>query len=244
MQNIKRAYVSAMQGFGAGLYSSGLLSRNPATPGGDFARWLHSLFAIYDIEAMIHLDLPWWTLKASRLIERYLAARPEARVFEYGAGASTVFLARRSRRVISVEHDALWHGLVSRKLQSHPQACLTLVEAPQAVAPTAYRSQHPAWRDRDFHNYVHAIDRHDGLFDLIVIDGRCRTQCLKVAMERVKPDGIILFDNAGRQRYRAALEGCRLGRLRTAGLTACLPYPDPTLLLSPSQRMLDALADG
>ena len=224
MQSIKRAYVSAMHGFGAGLYGSGLLNQDAPVGGGDISRWLHSLFAIYDIEAMVRLDLPWWTLRATRLIDRFLAKRPGARVFEYGAGASTVFLARRAREVISVEHDPLWRDLVARKLQGYPNATLDLVEAPPATTSTGYWSQHPAWSGRDFADYVRAIDRHEGLFDLIVIDGRCRVRCLNAAIGRVKADGIILFDNAGRRRYRAALESCRLARLSTTGLTACLPY--------------------
>lgn len=239
MQSIKRAYVSAVHGCGAGLYGSGLLNRE--TGGGDVARWLHSLFAIYDIEGMIRLDLPWWTFRSTRLIERFLGQRPAARVFEYGAGASTVFLARRAAEVISVEHDPLWYPVVERRVQTLSNVHLHLVGAP-AGPDCGYRSGHRAWHGRDFRDYVHAIDRHEGHFDLIVIDGRCRAHCLNAALRRVKPEGIILFDNAGRKRYRAALECCRLARLRTSGLTACLPYPDVTTLLSPSEGLLKALA--
>lgn len=237
MQTVKKAYVSAMHGFGAGLYGSGLLRREPA-PQGELSRWLHSLFAIYDITAMVRLDLPWWTLRARRLVERHLAARPGARVFEYGAGASTAFLARRAAEVISVEHDPLWHQIVSDRLQGASGVTLRLVEAPAASVDTPFRSAQAAWRDHDFHRYVQAIEDCDGLFDLIVIDGRCRDRCLEAALRRVKADGLILFDNAGRSRYRPALERCPLPRLRTSGLTACLPYPDVTLLLAPSEHVL------
>jgi hypothetical protein len=154
-----------------------------------------------------------------------------------------VFLARRAEQVISVEHDARWHGVVSRKLAAHPNVSLELVEAPAAKANSGYWSHHPAWQGCDFRDYVHAIDRQEGLFDLIVIDGRCRAHCLNAALRRVKADGIILFDNAGRHRYRAALESCRLARLSTAGLTACLPYPDPTVLLSPTAGVLNRLLE-
>ena len=241
MQSIKRAYVSTVHGFGAGLYGSGLLSRKAAATGGDVARWLHSLFAIYDIEAMVRLDLPWWTFRSARLIERFLEQRPAARIFEYGAGASTVFLARRATEVISVEHDPRWYEVVASKVQPFPDVRLHLVEAP-AGPDCGYRSGHRAWYGHDFRDYVHAIDRQQGLFDLIVIDGRCRAHCLNAALRRVKPEGLILFDNAGRKRYQAALECSRLARLRTSGLTACLPYPDVTTLLSPSEGLLKSLA--
>src|SRR3546814_17236414 len=86
--------------------------------------------------------------------------------------------------------------------------------------------------------------RRPGLFDLIVIDGLGRTDCVSAALPHVKPDGLILFDKAGRRRYRATLESCRLPRLLTSGLTACLPYPDPTLLLSPAPGVLSILAEA
>ena len=244
MQSLKRTYVSAMHGFGAGLYGTGLLSQDGPVAGNEFSRWLHSLFAIYDIEAMIRLDLPWWTLQATRMIERHLAMRPGARVFEYGAGASTVFLARRAGEVISVEHDPYWQQVVARKLEGYSGTSIQLVPAPVTSTPGSYWSQHPAWVGHDFTDYVKAIERQEGQFDLIVIDGRCRVQCLTAAISRVKSDGIILFDNAGRRRYRAALENCRLARLPTSGLTACLPYSDPTMLLSPSPHVLTALGDA
>ena len=244
MQILKRAYAHAMHGLGNGLHSSGLLKRPEPTLQGDVVRWLHSLFAIYDIEAMVKLDLPWWTLRATALVDRFLAGRTAPQVFEYGSGASTVFLAKRAEIVVSAEHDPKWHALVTEKVASHANVLATLVEAPPAEPDCVHWSRHPAWSGRDFRDYVHAIDRFAGQFDLIVIDGRCRAHCLKAALRRVKPDGLILFDNAGRRRYRAALETCALTKLKTSGLTACLPYPDATVLLAPDPKVLQNLVEG
>ena len=243
MQTIKQAYVHAMHCLGAGLYSRGMLKSEPVPHYGDLARWLHSLFAIYDIEAMIRLDLPWWTLRATTLVESFLRQRPGATVFEYGAGASTVFLAKRAEIVISAEHDPQWHAIVSQKVAGHPNVLMTMAEAGPAEPLSEFGSAHPTWRDRDFRDYVNAIDRFEGLFDMIVIDGRCRGRCLDAAQRRIKPDGLILFDNAGRRRYRLALEACPLEKLPTKGLTACLPYVDPTLLMSPDPAVLKLLAE-
>lgn len=244
MQTIKHAYASAMQGLGSGLYSSGVLNRETPPLRGDLWRWLHSLFAIYDIDAMVRLDLPWWTLRAAKLVDRFLQQRPGAMVFEYGSGASTVFLAKRAEIVVSAEHDPRWHATVTKKVAGHPNVLLTLAEAEPVDAQSTHWSAHRAWSGYDFNNYVQAIDRFEGLFDLIVIDGRCRAHCLQAAKRRIKPDGLILFDNAGRRRYRAALEGSAMPKLATSGLTACLPYPDSTVLLSPEQAVLQALVDA
>lgn len=243
MQTIKHAYASTMQGLGSGLYSSGVLNRETPPRRGDLTRWLHSLFAISDIEAMIRLDLPSWTLRAAKLVDRFLQHRPGATVFEYGAGASTVFLAKRAEIVISAEHDPQWHAVVTQKVAAHPNVLLTLAEAEAADSQSGHWSADAAWAGYDFQNYVQAIDRFAGLFDLIVVDGRCRAHCLQAAKRRLKPDGLILFGNGGRRRYRAALEGSAMPKLSTSGLTACLPYPNPTVLLSPDAGLLQSLVD-
>lgn len=241
MQSIKHAYAHTMQGLGAKLYASGILCPDSVSAQSDLGRWLHSLFAIYDIDAMIRLDLPWWTLRSVKLVDRFLSSRAQARVFEYGTGASTAFLARRSGRVTSIEHDPRWYSLAASKLSGYRNVDLHLVEAHPPTTSTGCFSGHPAWGGIDFRRYVDAIDDHAGAFDLIIIDGRCRDHCLNTAKHHVKPDGMILFDNATRSRYRGALESCDLARLSTKGLTACLPYSDPTVLLAPKVETLTAL---
>jgi hypothetical protein len=84
----------------------------------------------------------------------------------------------------------------------------------------------------DFADYVAAIDQVDGAFDLVVIDGRAREACLARAVPRIKPDGIILFDNSHRARYRDAIAASGLVERRLRGLTPTLPYPEQTSLLS------------
>lgn len=175
-------------------------------------RWAASLLAIHDIDRMIALDLPWWNVAATREIESWLRARPDARVFEYGAGASTVWLARRAKEIVSVEHHAEWHSHLTRIVGAHPNA--TLLQ-----------------RDLAGDAYIGAIDETNGQFDLIVVDGRRRVECLARALQRLKPDGIILFDDSGRRRYRHAIDTCGLREVRHFGRSYCVPYPDFTSLL-------------
>ena len=65
---------------------------------------LRTLPALWNVRAMVALDVPWWTWDAIVEVEDFLAARPSARAFEWGSGASTCWLARRSASVVSVEH--------------------------------------------------------------------------------------------------------------------------------------------
>jgi predicted O-methyltransferase YrrM len=230
-QALKRGYVAGIRGLRLIAGKSGLLSflqRRGAES--DTALWLRSLFAIYDLQDMAALDLPWWTLAAVRATDEFLKRRGSARVFEYGSGASTVWLARRAASVVSIEHDRAWYGSVNGMLAAHANARIALIEAdPAPVA--GYCSEKKGWKGRSFQNYASAIDRETGQFDLIVIDGRARTACLAHSVKRLAPDGMILFDNSGRERYRAAIKASDLTVQTFRGVTACLPYPDETTIL-------------
>ena len=57
---------------------------------------------------------PWITFAAIELLEKTLSNND--RVFEYGTGGSTIFFAKRAKRVISVEHDIEWYNNVVTKL--------------------------------------------------------------------------------------------------------------------------------
>ncbi len=214
MHAVKRAYVDFVQGVARGDSGDRLTDwARRADPYG-WRRWTVSLLAIYDTRRMVALDLPWWNVEATREVEAFLRARPSARVFEYGAGASTAWLARRAAEVVSVEHDAAFIAQFRELLR--PFRNVTLLE----------RSiEQPA-------NYVGAIQSVDGSFDLIVVDGRQRIACLEAALPRLKPDGIVLFDDSGRRRYRDGIERCGLVERRHYGRSFCVPYPDNTSLLS------------
>jgi predicted O-methyltransferase YrrM len=199
------------------------------------ARWGRSLFAIYRIDQMIHLDLPWWTFNAIERTDAFLKGRRQARVFEYGSGASTIWLARRAASVTSVEHDRPWYDLVKEKLAPYPHAQLRHVAPdPEGQTDPSCVSEKPGWKGRSFRAYVDAIESIPGPFDLIVIDGRARPACLDRALHKIAPDGMILFDNSHRPAYRRAIASAPVRASRTRGLTACLPYPDETTLLQPA----------
>ncbi|MBS1183949.1 MAG: hypothetical protein H6Q99_3829 [Proteobacteria bacterium] len=214
-----------------GLIWKGDRLRSAPRPASRTGLWLRSLFAIYDINEMNRLDLAWWQLDGITRVDAFLKSRPGARVFEYGSGASTLWLSRRAGTVISVEHVPSWAAVVRGLLVNAGH--VRLLEVPGEPVDDdnrAYASEKPRDRGLAFRTYVHAIDGEEP-FDLIVIDGRCRSHCLEAAKAHLKPDGLIVFDNSGRRRYRTAIEGCGMKAERLRGLTACLPYPDETTLL-------------
>lgn len=194
------------------------------------ALWIRSLFSIYDIDDLVHLDLAWWTFDAMDIVDAFMRDKPGARVFEYGAGASTLWLARRGAVITSVEHDPDWGTKMVERTRGDTNIQIRIVAPVKSDAPR-YRSAVASWSGHDFEGYVHSIDEQDGAFDLIVIDGRCRAACLERAKGRLAEGGLILFDNSRRSRYRESIRASGMDPTVTRGLVPGLPYPDETTLL-------------
>jgi hypothetical protein len=213
LQTLKSNYVAAIRRIGDYEPLARLRYETTTAHPHGWRRWAASLFAIYNAKEMIKLDLPWWNVAATVEAEAFLRARPNARVFEWGSGASTIWLARRAEQIVSVEHDANWHRLMSQETENRPE--VTLLR-----------------RDLSNGSYVTAIEEFEGDFDLIVVDGRQRVACLEQAVARIRPGGLVLFDNSGRRRYRQGIARCGLQERHFFGRTYCVPYPDHTSLLS------------
>lgn len=142
----------------------------------------------------LELGLPWM----SYAVIDFLNARigPSWTVHEYGSGGSTVFLAQRAARVVSVESSPEWYHRVRRELQRLELHNVDLRQgaADFAEAEALYRS--------DFFGQL-----PDEPADLILIDSedhhaghRNRPLLFAFAERRVRPGGFIVVDDADRYR--------------------------------------------
>lgn len=198
--------------------------------------WVRSWFSVYDLDGLVSHDVPWWTFDAADEVERFLASRPGARALEWGSGASTVWLARRCAHVDSIEHDATWADAMRQVLPAN--ATLHVVEPVDArtrLSRDVITSAKRGFEGLDFSAYVAQARRLVGDFDLIVIDGRAREACLRVALSRLAPGGVVVVDNVERERYRIAIsEACARHDVSvtwTRGRTPTLPYATSTALI-------------
>jgi hypothetical protein len=229
--SVKSWYAAAAHASGSALTAAHVLGTEAPPRTRRTRHWLYSLTKVHDSVAMVDLDVPWWTYRAIDEVERWLAARPHpARVFEYGSGASTVWLARRSESVTSVEHHQEFARLMEGLLGPIDNATL-LVRPPTPSEHPQVSSAKEGYAGQDFTSYVSAIDETEGDFDLVVVDGRARERCLDHALPRLAADGLIVFDNTRRRRYRTAIQSAPVVEHRLRGLTPTLPYPDQTSLL-------------
>src|SRR3546814_20656639 len=115
MQLVKRSYAGVMHKIADLGPMAKLAGEAQQSDEYGWLRWSASLFAIHDIERMIALGLPWWNVAARREVAEFLRARPKARVFEYGVGASDIGLARHAAGRVSVEHIADWHNGLTKE---------------------------------------------------------------------------------------------------------------------------------
>jgi Methyltransferase domain len=227
----KDAYVAAARGSGKVLTRIGFLGDQPPARRRRVRHWAYSLTRVHDSAAMVELDVPWWTYRAIDAVEAWLAVRPRPiRIFEYGSGASSVWLANRADEVHSVEHHAGFAEHM-RPILEKAGVDLIVVEPTTTTRPSV-PSRKEGHGGLDFSAYVASIETVGGLFDLIVIDGRAREACLIAAIPHLKADGLIVFDNTGRRRYREAIRASGLPERQMRGLTPTLPYRDRTSLLT------------
>jgi len=138
----------------------------------------------------LDLEIPWFSYAAIDFLEGFL--KPYMTVCEYGSGGSTLFFARRTKSVFSIEDNPKWFELVSRRLQKKGIANATLKLAPfDFKNPVGFETS----------EYLNAIP--DEIFDVVVVDGseewtQVRPMCFKHVEKRIKPGGIIIVDDSWR----------------------------------------------
>lgn len=137
-------------------------------------QWLASKLAATAYEIR-HPDAPWITARAVALIERRL--RPQHRVFEFGAGASTTWFARRAAFVATVEHNPVWFRRVRDALDREGRTNADLRFVPE----------------RDYLAVIDAFP--EASFDFVLADGIFRDESIAHALPRLAPGGWLVVDN-------------------------------------------------
>jgi predicted O-methyltransferase YrrM len=122
-------------------------------------------------------SLPWIPVTARRSIEKLLSK--DCKVLEFGSGMSTVWLARRTSFVHSIEHDKQWFTSVTALLKERVLEDVVKYDLRPETAAYADLSAYP-----------------DGFFDLCIIDGIHRDQCSEQAVAKIKSGGYIYLDNS------------------------------------------------
>lgn len=126
--------------------------------------------------------IPWVTYSFIDFIKPRLTK--DLSIFEYGSGNSTLFYAKNTRRVVSVEHDEAWfRKIVNQKANN---AEMIFCELDKGGL------------------YSQKVSSLDEKFDIIIVDGRDRVNCCKYAIGGLKENGVIVLDDSEREHYTEA----------------------------------------
>lgn len=143
--------------------------------------------------------IPWMNYAVIGLLKERL--KKAHSVFEFGSGYSTCFFAEHCGSVTSLEYDPNWVNHVKGMIAGYKHANLLFHEVnddyPAQAANTGRQ------------------------FDLIVVDGRMRVECVKQSVNSLNPHGVLLLDDSERVRYQEAfdfMDSCGYKHLSLEGL--------------------------
>jgi len=117
------------------------------------------------------LPLPWYTYPAIAFIRQFDLG--DFSVFEWGCGNSSLFFAARCQRVRSIDISLRWVDLIRKS------------------APANLDIHH-----RLVAGFPNSIREFNDTYDIIVVDAERRFDCAREAVNYLKPNGLIIVDNA------------------------------------------------
>ena len=129
--------------------------------------------------------IPWYTYPCVAFIDERLHSGMT--VFEYGSGYSTLYYSSKVNKVVSVESDLTWFEMMK-----------------DAIAEKGILNAEVHYIDLKSlsgEHYVKAIKSFGEEFDIVVVDGDFRNECLIMAFERLSKGGVIILDNSSNAGY-------------------------------------------
>ena len=123
--------------------------------------------------------IPWFTFPAVEFLTERLNNTME--VFEFGSGNSTLFFAERVNQILSVEHNKDWYDKISK-------------QAPANSKIFYAKADHP-------NKYLDALKMSNQKFDIIIVDGIYRNECLVESISYLSESGVIILDDSERLEY-------------------------------------------
>ena len=128
---------------------------------------------------------PWLTKQSIQFLDKFLNEAPR-KVLELGSGASTIWFAQRTQDLTSFEHDLRWYDVVNKELDKQNLKV-------------------------DYHLFNGSYAKElknlpTNYFDLILVDGKDRIECIKNSIALLKSGGILMLDDAQRKHYAVVNE--------------------------------------
>ena len=129
--------------------------------------------------------LPWFTYPAIAFVSERINSQHD--VFEFGSGNSTIFFSERVKSIVSVESDSSFFQSLQQTLVTRENVKYEFREAEGGC-------------------FSGCIGESTKRFDIVIVDGADRINCAKNAVQALKSDGLIVWDNSEREEYKEGYE--------------------------------------
>lgn len=154
--------------------------------------------------------LPWMNYAVQRILDERLTQAMN--LFEYGSGSSTLFFAQRVAKVVAVEHDKHWCDWLAAQLPQN--------------AEVIHRAN-----DEDG-LYCRSIRDREETFQVIIVDGWDRRNCLLQAVQVLPVDGVIILDDSERDKLKPSVDALKAQGFRELPLYGPKPMGVLTAMTS------------
>lgn len=144
-------------------------------------------FKAFETKSAVGRDgepIPWVTYSFIDFISDRI--QKDHTVFEFGSGNSTLYYAKRAKKVVSVEHDEAWFAKISSSTAANSEMIFCELEKGGKY------SKMPASMDTKF--------------DIIIVDGRDRVNCCLESISALSESGVVVLDDSERDVYADAIK--------------------------------------
>jgi hypothetical protein len=164
--------------------------------------------------------ISWYTYSFITFLEPRL--KKDFKVFEYGSGNSTFWYAERVGYLKCVEHDKKWY---ERNRSLYPANVNAILKSFSLDG-----------------SYANEINADDIKYNIIIIDGVDRNNCVRLSINKLTDDGVVIYDNTQVQEYKASIEFLlqqEFKKIDFEGLLPIVSYNNTTTIFYRINNCLD-----
>ena len=129
--------------------------------------------------------IPWMNYHFIDFLKERLSRHHS--VFEYGSGFSTLFFAKRTEEITSVECNKEWFDKVCKMTQNEKNIEVVFAN------------------DDSEYSRIIKNDNKDKKYDVVIVDDIRRVECMKSALDCLSDVGVLILDDSNRPRYQEGI---------------------------------------
>lgn len=145
--------------------------------------WFESFKSLKSIDKN-RKPIPWFSYPFIDFVKPRLTN--DLILFEFGSGNSTLFFAKRIKKIISIEHNIDWFNIVTMTKPENVELILANSDS-----------------ETDYLMSFRSINYNP---DIVIVDGIHRNECLFEAVAKLSQSGIIILDDSERPEYKIGID--------------------------------------